>query len=72
MPAPRAASSCCTPRRWPGNPYDGHTFGEVINSTETLTGCGIERAYVDKSYRGLETVTRAASSSRARSVASSG
>lgn len=56
----------------PGNPYDGHTFGEVINSTETLTGCGIERAYVDKSYRGLETVTRAASSSRARSVASSG
>jgi transposase, IS5 family len=39
----------------PGNPYDGHTLGEVINSTETLTGCGIERAYVDKRYRGHET-----------------
>ncbi|MGY4627306.1 IS5 family transposase [Bradyrhizobium sp. USDA 4486] len=39
----------------PGNPYDGHTLGEVINSTEALTGCGIERAYVDKGYRGHET-----------------
>src|ERR1700749_3362562 len=31
----------------PGNPYDGHTLGEVIDATEMLTGCGIERAYVD-------------------------
>jgi len=36
----------------PGNPYDGHTLGAVIATTETLTGCAIERAYVDKGYRG--------------------
>jgi transposase, IS5 family len=36
----------------PGNPYDGHTLGDVIDATETLTGCAIERAYVDKDYRG--------------------
>ena len=39
----------------PGNPYDGHTLGDIINSTETLTGCAIERAYVDKGYRGHKT-----------------
>src|SRR5262249_9498206 len=36
----------------PGNPYDGHTLGHVIEATEKLTGCPIERAYVDKGYRG--------------------
>jgi hypothetical protein len=36
----------------PGNPYDGHTLGGIIEATETLTGCPIERAYVDKGYRG--------------------
>ena len=36
----------------PGNPYDGHTLGSVIDATEKLTGCAIERAYVDKGYRG--------------------
>jgi IS5 family transposase len=36
----------------PGNPYDGHTLAEVIQETEALTGCSIERAYVDKGYRG--------------------
>src|SRR5262245_45391533 len=46
-PAHRAASSAL-----PGNPYDGHTLGHVIEATEKLTGCGIERAYVDKGYRG--------------------
>src|SRR4029453_4870498 len=30
----------------PGNPYDGHTLGLVIEDTERLTGCEIERAYV--------------------------
>ncbi|MFK4492408.1 hypothetical protein ABIA45_007486 [Bradyrhizobium sp. USDA 336] len=35
----------------PDNPYDGHTL-DVIDRTETLTGCAIERAYVDKGYRG--------------------
>jgi IS5 family transposase len=36
----------------PGNPYDGHTLSDVIDATEKLTGCTIERAYVDKGYRG--------------------
>ena len=31
---------------------DGHTLRHVIDNTETLTGCAIERAYVDKGYRG--------------------
>jgi IS5 family transposase len=39
----------------PSNPYDGHTLADVIEATETLTGCGIERAYVDKGYRGHKT-----------------
>ena len=39
-------------RALPGNPYDGHTLRDVIDRTETLTGCPIERAYVDKGYRG--------------------
>jgi transposase, IS5 family len=39
----------------PGNPYDGHTLGHAIDATEKLTGCGIERAYVDKGYRGHKT-----------------
>jgi transposase, IS5 family len=36
----------------PGNPYDGHTLRAAIADTERLTGCVIERAYVDKGYRG--------------------
>src|SRR5262245_58706835 len=36
----------------PGNPYDGHTLGVVIEDTERLTGCEIERAYVDEGDRG--------------------
>jgi transposase, IS5 family len=36
----------------PGNPYDGHTLRAVIEDTQKLTGCEIERAYVDKGYRG--------------------
>ncbi len=39
-------------RALPDNPYDGHALGEVIDRTETLTGYTIERAYVDKGYRG--------------------
>jgi transposase, IS5 family len=39
----------------PGNPYDGHTLAAVIDATEKLTGCAIERAYVDKGYRGHDT-----------------
>ena len=36
----------------PGNPYDGHTLRDIIDHTQKLTGCKIERAYVDKGYRG--------------------
>jgi IS5 family transposase len=39
----------------PGNPYDGHTLAAVIEGTEKLTGCEVERVYVDKGYRGHET-----------------
>jgi IS5 family transposase len=39
-------------RALPGNPYDGHTLRDVIEATQKLTGCAIERAYVDKGYRG--------------------
>lgn len=39
----------------PDNPYDGHTLRNVIERTESLTGCPIERAYVDKGYRGHDT-----------------
>lgn len=36
----------------PGAPYDGHTLGDVLDATEALTGRPVERAYVDKGYRG--------------------
>jgi IS5 family transposase len=39
-------------RTLPGNPYDGHTLRAVIEDTQKLTGREIERAYVDKGYRG--------------------
>lgn len=39
-------------RSLPDNPYDGHILRDVLDRTETLTGCAIERADVDKGYRG--------------------
>jgi len=36
----------------PGNPYDGHTLPTAIEGIQRLTGHDIERAYVDKGYRG--------------------
>jgi IS5 family transposase len=39
-------------RALPGNPYDGHTLAAQIAQTERITGIGIERAYVDRGYRG--------------------
>jgi transposase, IS5 family len=39
----------------PGNPYDRHTLRDVIKDTQKLTGCEIERSYVDKGYRGHDT-----------------
>lgn len=41
-------------RALPDNPYDGHTLRDVIERTETLTDCAIERDYVDKGYRGYD------------------
>ena len=45
----------CPRAALPGNPYDGHTLAAVIADTERLTGCEVERAYVDKGYRGHST-----------------
>jgi transposase, IS5 family len=39
-------------RALPGSPYDGHTLAAQIAQTERLTGTAIERAYVDRGYRG--------------------
>ena len=39
-------------RALPGNPYDGHTLAAQIAQAERLTGVAIERAYVDRGYRG--------------------
>jgi IS5 family transposase len=36
----------------PGNPYDGHTLTGQIEQVERLTGVTVERAYVDRGYRG--------------------
>ena len=36
----------------PGNPYDGHTLDEALKQTERLTGQKVERAYVDRGYKG--------------------
>lgn len=55
----------------PDNPYDGHTLRDVIERTERLTGCPIERAYVDKGYRGHDTRNPRRVFISARSAASS-
>jgi IS5 family transposase len=39
-------------RALPGNPYDGHTLAAQMAQTERITGVAIERAYVDRGYRG--------------------
>jgi IS5 family transposase len=39
-------------RALPGNPYDGHTLAAQIAQTERITGVVLERAYVDRGYRG--------------------
>jgi IS5 family transposase len=36
----------------PGSPYDGHTLTGQITQVERLTGVVVERAYVDRGYRG--------------------
>ncbi len=54
----------------PGNPYDGHTLEPVLIATQQLTGRSIERAYVDKGYRGhkLEGACRVFISGQKRGV----
>jgi IS5 family transposase len=39
-------------RALPDNLHDGHALRGVIDRSETLSGCPIERAYFDKGYRG--------------------
>jgi IS5 family transposase len=39
-------------RSLPGNPFDGHTLAAQIAQTERITGVSVERAYVDRGYRG--------------------
>ena len=46
------ASSSSARAALPGNPYDGHTLAAQIAQTEHVTGVEIERAYVDRGYRG--------------------
>src|SRR5690242_11466715 len=36
----------------PGNPYDGHTLTPALVQVERMTGTAIERAYLDRGYRG--------------------
>ena|SRR5215831_5614338 len=51
-----ARSSSSSPRPSPSRPTPrGHTLDAVIEATERLTGREIERAYVDKGYRGHDT-----------------
>jgi transposase, IS5 family len=36
----------------PGNPYDGHTLTPALAQVQRMTGTTVERAYVDRGYRG--------------------
>jgi hypothetical protein len=58
------ACSCCTPGHCPIIPTTVIPAGR--HRTEALTGCAIERAYVDKGYRGHDTQNPVASSFRAK------
>ena len=35
-----------------GNPFDGHTLGQIIADLQKRTGDEVQRIHVDKSYRG--------------------
>ena len=41
-------------RRYPGNPYEGHTLDDMLQQTETITGVAIKDAVVDLGYRGKQ------------------
>jgi hypothetical protein len=52
----RSVRAARPPRRCPAtHTNDGHTLKAVIEDTQKLTGCEIERGYVDKGYRGHDT-----------------
>ena len=36
----------------PGNPYDGHTLGRILEQVRRVTGCAVKRGFVDRGYRG--------------------
>ena len=36
----------------PGNPYDGHTLARAIEQVQRITGCTVQRSFVDRGYRG--------------------
>lgn len=39
-------------KTFPGNPYDGHTLGDALAQTETVTGVIPKKAFCDLGYRG--------------------
>jgi hypothetical protein len=45
-------------RSLPGNPFDGHRLAAQIAQTERITGFTIERAHVDRGYRGHDAEDR--------------
>ncbi len=54
----------------PGLPYDGHTLQSQITQVERLTGVTVERAYVDRGYRGHRLATPQVYLSNTRGIAS--
>lgn len=58
-------------RALPDNQYDGYTLRDVIDRTETLTGCAVEWAYVEKDTAATTHKIPAESSSLTRSAAPS-
>ncbi len=51
QPAP-AGCFVLDARTLPGNPYDGHTLGEVLCALERITGAPLKRILVDRGYKG--------------------
>jgi IS5 family transposase len=36
----------------PGNPYDGHTLGRILEQVQRITGTTVQRGFADRGYRG--------------------
>lgn len=56
-------------RSLPDNPYGGHTLLDVLDRSESLTGCAIERLTSTRAMTATKCKIQAASSSPARSAA---